>query len=143
MRLGRPSAELMESYHTPPCKVIWHSVCRSLSQTWRTVCRSLSVGFHAGPASAPASRAAASAPASAASRISSSTVPNKSGLQEHRSTLHFLGSHRSRLSRFTQIVRDCRAFWRQSSPSLPLRHLRTQTLSFIMKFMHLDKSPTD
>ena len=35
----------------------------------------------AGPASAPASRAAASAPASAASRISSSTVPNKSGLK--------------------------------------------------------------
>mmetsp|Transcript_24360 Transcript_24360/g.39038 ORF Transcript_24360/g.39038 Transcript_24360/m.39038 type:complete len:205 (-) Transcript_24360:1352-1966(-) len=34
----------------------------------------------AGPASAPASRAAASAPASAASLISSSTVPNKSGL---------------------------------------------------------------
>ena len=36
----------------------------------------------AGPASAPASRAAASAPASAASRISSSTVPNKSGLDK-------------------------------------------------------------
>mmetsp|Transcript_103790 Transcript_103790/g.289056 ORF Transcript_103790/g.289056 Transcript_103790/m.289056 type:complete len:280 (+) Transcript_103790:247-1086(+) len=34
----------------------------------------------AGPASAPASRAAASAPASAASRICSSTEPNKSGL---------------------------------------------------------------
>mmetsp|Transcript_105435 Transcript_105435/g.297935 ORF Transcript_105435/g.297935 Transcript_105435/m.297935 type:complete len:273 (-) Transcript_105435:1253-2071(-) len=34
----------------------------------------------AGPASAPASRAAASAPASAASRICSSTEPNRSGL---------------------------------------------------------------
>mmetsp|Transcript_80055 Transcript_80055/g.248433 ORF Transcript_80055/g.248433 Transcript_80055/m.248433 type:complete len:258 (-) Transcript_80055:157-930(-) len=56
---------------------------RGGAELFEELCVSWAVGgtmVCAGPASAPASRAAASAPASAASRICSSTEPNRSGL---------------------------------------------------------------